>query len=76
MEHPEDVGDRTTLAVLIPIGVLPLDRAYLRVTAPLNGQRERIRYAKDCEIARVDCVATDGRSAVLRTDLREGSGEA
>ena len=42
---------------LIPIDALPLDRAYLRVTAPQNGQRKRIRYAKDYEIARVECVA-------------------
>jgi len=45
---------------LIPIDVLPLDRAYLRVTAPQNGQRKRIRYAKDFEIARVECFAPDG----------------
>ncbi len=45
---------------LIPIGELPLDRAYLRVTAPLNGQRKCIRYAKDFEIARIDCLAAAG----------------
>ncbi len=50
---------------LIPIGELPLDRAYLRVTAPRNGQRKHIRYAKDYEIARVDCVAADDRSRVV-----------
>jgi len=61
---------------LIPIGVLPLDRAYLRVAAPLNGQRKRIRYAKDYEIARVECVAPDGRSEAVRFDFREhGSDE-
>ena len=38
---------------LIPIGELPLDRAYLRVTEPRNGQRKRIRFACDYEIARV-----------------------
>jgi hypothetical protein len=45
---------------LIPIGELPLDRAYLRVAAPLNGQRKRIRYAKDYEIARIDCLTAGG----------------
>ena len=44
---------------LVPIDVLPLDRAYLRVTAPRNGQRKHIRYAKDFEIGRVACVTPD-----------------
>jgi hypothetical protein len=38
---------------LIPIADLPIDRAYLRVTPPLNGQRRRIRYASDYQIARI-----------------------
>jgi PD-(D/E)XK endonuclease len=47
---------RATAGVyLIPIGDLPLDRAYLRVDPPRNGQRRRIRYAADYEIARVGC---------------------
>jgi len=46
---------------LIPIEALPLDRAYLRVEPPRNGQRKRIRFAQDYEIARVDCVATKSR---------------
>ena len=63
---------------LLPIeDVVTHSGAYLRVEPPLNGQRRRIRFAKDYEIARVDCVATDGRAEVLRRDLREeGSGEA
>jgi hypothetical protein len=55
---------------LIPIGVLPLDRAYLRVTAPQNGQRKRIRHAKDYEIARVGCRAAEG--ADRRRELSPG----
>jgi len=30
--------------------------AYLRVEPPRNGQRKRIRFAKDYEVARVECV--------------------
>lgn len=44
---------------LVPIGELPLDRAYLRVAAPRNGQRRRIRFARDYEIARVECVSAE-----------------
>ena len=44
---------------LIPIEELPLDRAYLRVSAPLNGQRKRVRFAKDYEIATLNCIAAD-----------------
>jgi hypothetical protein len=54
---------------LIPIGELPLDRACLRVTAPLNGQRKRIRYAKDYEIARVECVASAGLRRQLEVSV-------
>ncbi len=39
---------------LIPIDVLPDDRAHLRVTAPLNHQRKRIRLASDYRIASVE----------------------
>jgi hypothetical protein len=42
---------------VIPIEELPLDRAYLRVREPLNGQRKRIRFAEDYEIATVKCTA-------------------
>lgn len=46
---------------LLPIeDVLARSSAYLRVDAPRNGQRKHIRYAKDFEIARVDCVAVEG----------------
>jgi len=42
MEHPKDVGDRSTLAiisVLVPIGHLPvLHRGALRVDPPKNNQ--------------------------------------
>ena len=48
---------------LIPIEELPLDRAYLRVRAPLNGQRKRVRFAQDYEIATVNCNAADRSSA-------------
>ena len=34
--------------------------AYLRVEPPLSGQRRRIRYARDYEIALVECVALAG----------------
>ena len=51
---------------LVPIDVLPLDRAYLRVTAPRNGQRKHIRYAKDFEIGRVACVTPDVRMTTGR----------
>ena len=63
---------------LLPIeDVVTRSDAYLRVDPPLNGQRKRIRYAKDYEIARVECVASDVCSEVLRFDLREeGRGEA
>jgi len=44
---------------VIPIEELPLDRAYLRVRAPLNGQPKRVRFAQDYEIATVNCTATD-----------------
>jgi hypothetical protein len=44
----------TTGVYLIPIGhVLSHATAYLRVEAPRNGQRKRIRFASDYEIARV-----------------------
>jgi len=50
---------------LLPIDdVVTRSGAYLRVEPPQNGQRKRICYAKDYEIARVDCVAADGRSEV------------
>jgi hypothetical protein len=43
---------------LLPIAdVVTRAGAYLRVEPPQNGQRKRIRYAKDYEIARVACVA-------------------
>ena len=42
---------------MIPIEELPLDRSYLRVRAPLNGQRKRVRFAQDYEIATVNCNA-------------------
>jgi hypothetical protein len=41
---------------LVPIDRLPLDRAYLRIEPPRNGQRRRIRLAEDYEIARVDLI--------------------
>ena len=55
---------------VIPIGELPLDRAYLRITPPRNGQRKRIRHAKDFEIARVECVAAEGpdRQSVISVE--------
>ena len=43
---------------LLPIeDVVTRAGAYLRVDPPRNGQRKNIRYAKDYEIARVECVA-------------------
>ena len=46
---------------LIPIeDVLARTNAHLRVEPPLNGQRKRIRYVKDYEIARVNCLAAEG----------------
>jgi hypothetical protein len=50
---------------LIPIGDLPLDRAYLRLTTPRNGQSKRIRFAADYEIARIACVAEPQRAGGL-----------
>ena len=50
---------QTSGVYLIPIDVLPLDRAYLRIDPPANGQRRRIRFAADCEVARVTCIAGD-----------------
>jgi hypothetical protein len=38
---------------LIPIEELPLDRAYLRVLQPQNGQRKRVRFAAEYEIGTV-----------------------
>ena len=46
---------------LIPIeDVLARTGAYLRVDPPLNGQRKHIRWAKDYEVARIRCLASDG----------------
>jgi hypothetical protein len=47
---------------LIPVDQVPRDRAYLRVSPPLNGQRKRIRYASDFEVARVECTPRSGQS--------------
>ena len=58
---------------VIPIEELPLDRAYLRVSAPLNGQRKRIRFAEEYEIATVSC-STSGRNP--RPKARSGSDSA
>ena len=44
---------------LIPIEDLPLDRAYLRVREPRNGQRKRVRFARDYEIATVTWTASE-----------------
>jgi hypothetical protein len=41
---------------LIPIDDLPLDRAYLRVDPPANGQRKRIRFAQNYEIGRIEAA--------------------
>lgn len=59
------VGQIDEFAVYCPdtgaVYLLPIEDvrthsgAYLRVTPPQNGQRKRIRYAKDYEIARVEC---------------------
>lgn len=49
----------TSGVYLIPIDVLPLDRAYLRIDPPANGQRRRIRFAADYEVARVTCTRSD-----------------
>ena len=43
---------------MIPIEELPLDRAYLRVSAPRNGQLKRVRFAEDYVIATVNCAAS------------------
>jgi hypothetical protein len=40
---------------LIPIDGLPDEEASLRVTSPLNGQRKRIRLARDYQVAQVRC---------------------
>lgn len=46
---------------LIPIeDVLARTKAHLRAEPPLNGQRKRIRYAKNSEIAHVNCLAAEG----------------
>jgi hypothetical protein len=50
---------QTSGVYLVPIGHLPADRASLRVTPPLNGQRKRIRFAQEYEIARVECSRVD-----------------
>ena len=45
---------------LIPIGDVPSHAsAYLRVEAPRNRQRKRIRFAREYEIARVDCSSCE-----------------
>lgn len=50
----------TGAVYLLPIeDVLTRSGAYLRVEPPRNGQHKHIRYAKDYEIARVECVALD-----------------
>jgi hypothetical protein len=54
---------------LIPIDGLPDDRAHLRVTAPLNHQRKRIRLASDYRIASIEL-----RKPTLRRALRASSG--
>ena len=52
----------TSGVYLIPIGdVLSHATAYLRVEAPRNGQRERIRFASDYEIARVCSSSGNGQ---------------
>jgi hypothetical protein len=51
---------------VIPIEELPLDRAYLRVTAPANGQRKRVRFADEYVIARVSCTAATPRLELER----------
>ena len=53
---------------LIPIGDLPLDRAYLRPTATRNGQSKRIRFAADYEIARMTCALNSMRGPKRETD--------
>ena len=46
---------------LIPIGDVPSRAtAYLRVALPRNGQRKRIRFATDYEIAHVECSGPVG----------------
>ena len=50
---------------VIPIGSSPLDRAYSGSTHRCNGQRKRIRFAEDYEIATVSCC-TSGRNLVDR----------
>jgi hypothetical protein len=59
---------QTSGVYLIPTDVLPLDRAYLRITAPANGQRRRIRFASDYELARITC--TPAHRSELGRDVR------
>ena len=48
----------TGAVYVLPIEDVPTrSGAYLRVAPAQNGQRKRIRYAKDYEIARVECAA-------------------
>ena len=54
---------------LVPSELLPLDRAYLRVDPPVNGQRKRIRFAKDFEIGQVACRGYQARATRKRYSL-------
>ena len=62
-------GQIDAFAVYCPetegVYLVPIDEigarsgAYLRVTRPRNGQRERIRFASDFEIARITCAQSE-----------------
>jgi hypothetical protein len=59
---------------LLPIqDVTTRANAYLRVDPPRNGQRKRIRYARDYEIARVECHMPANRSRTEVSPARAAS---
>jgi hypothetical protein len=58
---------------LIPIEDIPLKwSGCLRVTEARNGQKLRIRYARDYEIGRVTCTRPIPESDLSRVDERVG----
>jgi PD-(D/E)XK endonuclease len=61
---------------LIPIDHLPDDRAYLRVTTPLNGQRKHIRYASEYQIGCVPSISTSEPSGGITTTVTAGEAVA
>jgi len=61
MEHPVDIGDRTTLAVMLVLRELGLG-----VLLPLGENTRSVRFANKYEIGRVHLHAPDSVQRVPR----------